>query len=51
MVRIDGFKPYHQEQTMLLPLSLDEFIPANHKARVISAIVDHLDLSALYATE
>lgn len=50
MVRIDGFKPYHQGQTLLLPLSLDDFIPANHKARVISAIVDQLDLSGLYAT-
>ena len=50
MVRNVGFKPYHQEQTLLLPLSLDEFIPANHNARVISAIVDQLDLSDLYAT-
>ncbi len=50
MVRHVGFKPYHQEQTLLLPLSLDEFIPANHKARIISAIVDRMDLSALYAT-
>jgi hypothetical protein len=48
MVRVDGFKPYNQEQTMLLPLSLDEFIPAGHKARIISAVVDRLDLSRLY---
>ena len=48
MVRNVGFKPYHQDQTLLLPLSLDEFIPANHNARIISAIVDKLDLSALY---
>ncbi|MEG3055271.1 MAG: IS1182 family transposase [Methanoculleus sp.] len=50
MVRVDGFKPYNQEQTMLLPLSLDEFIPAGHKARIISAVVDRLDLSRLYNT-
>ena len=48
MVRNVGFKPYHQDQTLLLPLSLDEFIPANHNARIISTIVDKLDLSALY---
>lgn len=48
MVRNVGFKPYRQDQTLLLPLSLDEFIPANHNSRIISAIVDKLDLSALY---
>lgn len=35
---------------MLLPLSLDEFIPSDHKARVVNAIVDKMDLSRLYAT-
>jgi len=50
MVRDVNFNPYTQGQTLLLPLSLDEFIPASHNTRVISAIVDQLDLSGLYAT-
>jgi hypothetical protein len=28
------FKPYDQQQTMLLPPSLEELIAANHPARV-----------------
>ncbi|MGB4172527.1 MAG: hypothetical protein WBJ88_02035, partial [Candidatus Methanoculleus thermohydrogenotrophicum] len=42
MVQKDGFKPYHQGQTFLLPLSLEEFVPPNHSARIISAVVDKL---------
>ncbi len=49
MAQMDGFKPYNQGQTMLLPLSLEEFVPANHKARIISAVVDKMDLSSLHA--
>ena len=48
MVQKDGFKPYHQGQTFLLPLSLEEFVPPNHSARIISAVVDKLDLTNLY---
>ena len=32
------------------PLSLDEFIPAGHRTRIISAVVDRLDLNRLYNT-
>jgi len=46
----DGrLESYHQEQTMLLSLSVVDFIPQNHKARVISALVDKMDLSPLYS--
>ena len=50
MAQRDGFKPYNQGQTMLLPLSVEEFVPAGHKARVISAVVDKMNLSVLYST-
>ncbi|NLA38099.1 MAG: transposase, partial [Methanomicrobiales archaeon] len=48
MVRIPGFKPYNQDQTLLLSISHDEPITTNHSARVICAIVDKLDLSVFY---
>jgi transposase len=50
MVQKQGFKPYHQGQTFLLPLSVEEFIPAHHSARIISAVVDKMDLTDLYNT-
>jgi len=50
MVQKDGFKPYHQGQTLLLPLSVEEFIPSHHSARIISAVVDKMDLTHLYNT-
>jgi len=50
MVQKEGFKPYHQGQTFLLPLSLEEFIPADHNARIINAVVDKMDLTNLYNT-
>jgi transposase len=50
MIQMDGFKPYHQGQTLLLPLSFEDIVPANHKARLISAVVDKMDLTNLYST-
>lgn len=47
MAQRKGFKPYHQGQIMLFPLSVEEFVPADHKARIISAVVDKMDLSFL----
>ena len=47
MVQKDGFKPYHREQTFPLP-PLEEFVPPNLSARIISAAVDKLDLTNLY---
>ncbi|EQD24382.1 MAG: hypothetical protein D084_Lepto4C00452G0003 [Leptospirillum sp. Group IV 'UBA BS'] len=43
------FRPYHQTQNFLLPRALLEFIPENHRARIISDIVDQMDMSAFYA--
>ena len=50
MAQMNGFKPYHQGQEMLLPLSLEEFVPPDHKAHIISAVVDKMDLSCLYSS-
>ncbi len=41
------FKLYNQQQVLLLPPQLDELIPDNHLVRVISTVVDRLDLSAI----
>jgi len=43
-----NFKNYNPKQGLLLPLSLDDWLPQNHLARFISEIVDQLDLSELY---
>lgn len=41
------FKPYDQQQVLLLPPQLDELIPSNHLVRVINSVVESLDLSAI----
>jgi transposase len=44
------FRPYDQNQILLLPPSLDEWLPQDHLARFVSEVVDEtLDLSGLYA--
>lgn len=42
-----AFRPYDQNQTFVLPPSLDEWIGRDHPARVLSEIVDRLDVSGL----
>lgn len=41
------FKEYQPKQTLLLPPSLDDFIPDNHEVRIISEVVEQIDLSAI----
>lgn len=41
------FKAYTQSQPSLLPPSLDDLIPEKHPVRVVSRVVDGLDLSSL----
>jgi len=41
------FRPYEQNQTFLLPPSLNDFVDESHPARMINDLVDRLDLSAL----
>ncbi len=44
------FRDYQPGQTMLLPPSLDEWLPAEHLARFVDELVEtHLDLGLLYA--
>jgi transposase len=41
------FKPYHQNQGMLLPPSFDELIPEHHPVRVVSQIIDQINLDPI----
>lgn len=41
------FKPYQQNQPMLLPPNLEELIPPNHLVRVVNSIVDAIDIKPL----
>ena len=44
------FRDYQPGQTMLLPPSLDEWLPAEHLARFVDELVEqHLDLGPFYA--
>lgn len=44
------FKPYTQQQVMLLPPSLEELIAENHLVRVVNRTVEELDIQPLLAT-
>lgn len=46
---IPVFKGYHQDQGWLFPPNLNEMVPENHLVRIVSAIVDRMDLTSLYA--
>jgi transposase len=41
------FKDYQPQQAFLLPPSLDDFIPENHEVRIISEIIEQIDLSSI----
>lgn len=41
------FRPYQPEQTLLLPPSIEEWLPAGHLARFVREVVTELDLSAI----
>lgn len=44
------FKPYQQHQTHLLPQSLDDLIAPGHPVRIVSQIVDRIDIEPLLST-
>src|SRR3979490_947369 len=45
-----SFRPYHPNQVLLLPPSLEEWLPERHLARFVSELVEEaLDLSAIRA--
>lgn len=41
------FKPQRESQLYLLPPSVEDFIPPSHLARVVSEIVETLDVSII----
>lgn len=43
------FRPYSPGQELLLPPSLNEWLPEGHLAYFVSDVVEELDLSAFYA--
>lgn len=44
-----NFVPCDRDQPFLMPPSLDDWLPKDHLARFVIAVVDTLDLSAFYA--
>jgi len=42
------FRPYTLNQRLLLPPALREWVPEGHLALFVSAVVDALDLSAIF---
>jgi len=42
------FKPYAQDQEFLLPRNIEEEIPEGHICRLISSVVDNMDLSYIF---
>ncbi len=41
------FKPYHQQQMMVLPPSLEDLISEHHPVRVVSHVIDKIDIKPL----
>jgi transposase len=44
---VSKFKPYDENQMLLLPASVAEYVPEQHLARVIKEVVQRLDLSKI----
>ena len=44
------FRPYQPDQTLLLPPSIEEWLPAGHLARFVREVVSELDLRAIEDT-
>ena len=43
------YKSYNQNDSLLFPHCIGDFIPENDPVRVLDAIVEHLDISAIEA--
>jgi transposase len=41
------FKAYQQNQTFLFPASLEEMIAFNHPVRVVSEVIDNIDIDII----
>ena len=44
------YRPYSPHQILIMPPSLDEWLPKDHLAYFVSDLVDHFDLSVIEAT-
>ena len=44
------FKPYSQKQEFLLPKNIDDYIGPGHIARLISTIIDKMDIQFIIDT-
>lgn len=44
------FKPYYQDQQFLLPKNIDDFVTPGHIARLISKIIDNMDVQYIIDT-
>ena len=44
------FRPYQPDQTLLLPPSIEEWLPAGHLARFVREVVSELDLRGIKDT-
>ena len=44
------FKPYTQNQDFLLPISINDFITPGHIARLVSTIIDHMNVDFIIET-
>lgn len=44
-----NFKEYHPDQMLLLPPSLQEWLPEDHLAYFLSDVVEEMDLRDIYA--
>src|SRR5256885_9790591 len=45
-----AFRAYQPEQRLLMPLSLEQWLPEGHLARFLSDVIDELDLREMYAS-
>jgi transposase len=46
-VKRPTFRPYHQNQLVMLPPSLDELISADHSVRVVNDVINRINLEPL----
>ena len=45
-----SFKAYEQHQSQLFPSSLAEWIPENHLVRIVSSVIDKMELDSVLNT-
>ncbi len=46
--RAQKFKPYVQNESYLFPPSTEDYVEPGHLARIVSELIDRMDLSELY---